>query len=232
MAILTPTKDKGATAKPVGLLYVEPELQMTDDDLSGFMAGSGLNGAFMADLMSGVLTHERCGVHLYRSVSGRTNNPVLGEKYEEFGRETERHVEILEALIAQAGGNPNYVSPNARAVEGTDAKVLESTFMLSGSVDLMTAEMAMLDAVFLAESIDHANWKLLGVITEQLPEGDLRAAFQAAVDEVEDQEDEHLTWAKTTKERLVMLEASNDIVMHAGAKAEELVSRVRSWFKS
>ena len=70
-----------------------------------------------------MLAHERCGTHLYRSVAGRTNNPVLQAQYEEFGDETERHVEILEELVTAAGGNPNYVSPAARATEGTDAKL-------------------------------------------------------------------------------------------------------------
>ena len=43
----------------------------------------------------------------------------------------------------------------------------------------------MLDAVFLAETIDHANWVTLGALTELLPDGALRRAFEAAVGEVE-----------------------------------------------
>src|SRR4051812_30533526 len=162
MTILFPTKDKGATTKPATMVYAEPTQLVTDDMLRDQLPDLGMNTAFVADILSAMLTHERCGRHLYRSVEGRTNNPVLQAKYREFGQETERHAEILEQLIAQMGGNPSYVSPAARAVEGMDSKLVESTFMLSGSVDLMTAEMAMLDAVFLAESADHANWKALG----------------------------------------------------------------------
>jgi rubrerythrin len=232
MATLTPTKDVGAAAQPLPTLYVDPQAQTSEELLSTFASGCGLNSVFLADQLSAMLTHERCGRHLYRSVAGRTNNPILQRKYEEFGAETERHVEILETLIAEAGGNPNYVSATARAVEGTDAKLLESTFLLAGSVDLMTAEMAMLDAVFLAESMDHANWKLLAQLIEKMSPGALRDAFQRAVDEVEQEEDEHLAWAATTKERLVMLEATDSVIALAGAKTEELVARVKNWLSS
>src|SRR5437868_5692978 len=99
MATLTPTKEKGATTKPLQMVYVEEPQQTTDEELDALFAGTGLNGAFIADVLSSMLTHERCGRHLYRAVEGRTNNPVLRAKYREFGRETERHVEILEQLI-------------------------------------------------------------------------------------------------------------------------------------
>jgi rubrerythrin len=208
MATLTPTKDRGATAQPAIALYIEPDRQVTPDMLEGLAPGSGLNAPFVADLMSAVITHERCGRHLYRSCEGRTTMPELREKYGAFGAETERHVEILEELITAMGGNPNYVSGQARATELTDALVQQSTFLGEGSVDPVTAEMAMLDAVFLAETVDHANWKTLARLTVALPEGDVRDAFQCAVDEVEQQEDEHLEWAKQTRERLVIVQAA------------------------
>jgi hypothetical protein len=158
MAVLTITKDRGGATKVSPALYAEATQQMTDETLAAFMPDSGMNGPFLADLMSGMLAHEQCGTHLYRSCEGRTNNPMLQRKYRELGAETERHVEILMGLIQAAGGHPGYVSPTARAVHGMDTKLVESTFALNGSLDLMTAEMAMLDAVFLAESMDHANW--------------------------------------------------------------------------
>ena len=231
MPVLTPTKDKGATTKPMPGVYVEAAQQTTDDMLATTMPEGGLNGPFVADLLSAMLTHERCGRHLYRSVEGRTNNPILKGKYREFGQETERHVEILEQLITQLNGNPNYVSPMARAVEGTDSKLLESTFMLAGSLDLVTAEMAMLDAVFLAESADHANWKTLSELVNSFPAGDLRDAFRTAVNEVEEQEDEHLEWASAMKSRMVKLQATSASKAKIGAVGEEFVARIKEWFK-
>jgi rubrerythrin len=230
MAVLTPTKDKGATTKPMPSVYAEAAQQTTDDMLATMVPEAGLNGPFIADLLSAMLTHERCGRHLYRSVEARSLNPVLKGKYREFGAETERHVEILEQLITQLGGNPNYVSPMARAVEGTDSNLLESTFMLAGSLDPMTAEMAMLDAVFLAESADHANWKTLSELVSSFPVGDVQDAFRAAVDVVEEQEDEHLEWASATKLRMVKLQATSARMAKIGAVGEEFVARIKEWF--
>jgi rubrerythrin len=176
-----------------------------------------------------MLTHERCGRHLYRSCEARTNNPVLQAKYREFGAETERHVEILEAVVTATGGNPSYVGPAARAVEATDSSLLQSTFMLRGSLDVVTAETVMLDAVLLAECMDHANWQLFTKLATRLPAGDLRDQFEAAGREVEPQEDEHLTWATTTKERLTMLQASDSAGSSIATKADEVIARVQNW---
>jgi rubrerythrin len=229
MTTLTPTKANGATAKAAELLYVDPAAETTDDALATQLSIDGLNTGFLADLLSGTLTHERCGTHLYRSVSARSHNPMLKRRYEEFGKETARHVEILEGLISSCGGNPNYVSPTARAVEGTNSKLLESSFMLSGSLDLMTQEMSMLDAVFLAESMDHANWHTLSDLTAKMPDSEAREVFRAAVDEVEAQEDEHLEWAKSTKARIVQMEAESSLATTVGLKTEEMIARIQSW---
>ena len=85
----------------------------------------------------------------------------------------------------------------------------ESTFLLAGSVDLMTQELVMLDAVLLAEAKDHANWSCLAGMVDDLPAGDVRDAFLAAVDEVEVQEDEHLRWAQDMRCRMISLQATS-----------------------
>jgi hypothetical protein len=228
MPILTPTKDTGGVTKALPGIYAEPDRFVTDETLAAAMPDTGLDNAFLADLLSAVLTHERCGRHLYRSCEGRTNNPVLQAKYREYGEETERHADLLEGLISGGGGNPSYLSPLARAVEGTDSNILESTFMLRGSLDLAAAEMALLDAVVLAESMDHANWQLMAKVAAQLPQGALRDQFDAAVAEVEPQEDEHLTWALATKERLTLLQLSA-ATASLTEKADGLMARVQNW---
>jgi len=230
MPVLTPTKERGAQTRGTATIYTEAAQRMTDKELAGLFPDGGLNAAFIADLMSAALTHERCGRHLYRTVAARSNNPMLVRKYREFGEETEHHAELLEGIITTAGGNPNYVSPMARVVQGMDTKLIESTYALSGGVDLMTAEMAMLHAVFLAESTDHVNWRLLRNVCEQLPDGPVHDELRAAVDTVEAEEDEHLAWATSTKERLVALQVSHPVIAGVTEKAEETVARIANWF--
>lgn len=229
MTVLTPTKETGGQAKVSPFLYGEAGRRVSDDQLSQQLSLDGINTPFVADLLSGFLAHERCGRHLYRSVAGRTNNPILKRKYEHFGQETERHVEILEQLVTVSGGNPSYVSPLARAVEASDSKLVESTFLGEGSLDPMTAEMAMLDAVFVAEAIDQANWQALQQICLQLPGGAVRDAFDAAVSEVLSQEDEHFGWAHDMRAKLTLLQTRSSAAAKAGEKMEEMMARVRGW---
>ena len=137
------------------------------------------------------------------TTAGRTRAPELRERYEEFGRETEHHVEVLEQLVADAGGNPNYVSPKARAVEAADAHILQTSFLLSGS-DPAVEEMAMLDAVFLAETIDQANWATLAELADVMPEQPARDALLAAIAEVEPEEEDHFRWARDARADLTL----------------------------
>lgn len=230
MSVLTPTYDTGARTKPSPVVYAPPRREMTDDMLVELLGGLGVNPAFVADIMSAALTHERCGRHLYRSVAGRTANPVLKAKYQHFGNETERHVEVLETLVIAMGGDPNYVSPAARATEAADARILESTFLLSGSVDLMAAEMTMLDAVLLAETIDHNNWRAMADLAGELPDGELRDQFAESVASVMADEENHLEWAAETRLKMIRLQASSSPLAAAGAKVEEMVAVIGGWF--
>jgi rubrerythrin len=229
MPTLTPTAPFGARSAPQEMTYVDPARQMPEAERQQFLDGTGLNGAFVADLLSDMLCHERCGAHLYRSVAARTNNPVLKRQYEHFGEETVEHVDILETLISQLGGDPMYVSPAARATEKADSSLVESTFMLAGSVDVMTQELVMLDAVMLAEAKDHANWSGLSQLVDTFPEGELRDHVRRAVEQVEPQEDDHLGWAQETRAKLIALQVKSSAMATVGAKAEEAVARVKDW---
>ena len=94
------TYDTGGRAQPVGALYVLPDRAITDAGATTALVDSGVDAAFVADLLSACLAHERCGVHLYRSVAGRTTDPTLRAQYEHFGEET---VLILQGRCEDGG---------------------------------------------------------------------------------------------------------------------------------
>jgi hypothetical protein len=212
------------------MTVVDPARALGPEEKAEFLAGTGLNGPFVADLLSDMLAHERCGAQLYRSVVLRTNNPVLEERYRHFGEETVEHVEILEHLITELGGDPAYVSPAARATEKAGTALLESTFLFGGSVDLFTQEQVMLDAVLLAEAKDHANWSCLAGMVEDLPTGDVRTALETATDEVEVQEDEHLRWAQDTRCRMLSLQATSDPTSSLSMQTGEIIAHIKNLF--
>jgi rubrerythrin len=222
MATFTVTHDTGGTAKPVGLLYVPPERQVLDAGAGTALEETGLAAGFLADLLSACLAHERCGVHLYRSVANRTTREDLRVRYDELRAETERHVEILERLVADGGGDPQYVSPAARATEKAGAGLVETTFLLGGSIDPATQEAVMLEAVMLAEAKDHGNWELLATLTEEMADGPVKERFRAATAEVLAQEEEHYGWASVTRNELLFSMATGGRAMPAPPMSADL----------
>jgi rubrerythrin len=207
--------------------FSAPECAMPPEQLDQFLTDTGLNGRFIADLLSSFLAHEQCGYHLYRTAISLTNNPMLKGKYEEFCSETEEHIRIFEELIAACGGQPGYVSPTARLVEATDTKIHEAAILLPDGADEATLDLLMLEAVVLAETKCHADWTLVQKLTQEMPDGAARRAFQQAVDQVEEQEDEHIRWARDTWEKLIMTQAKSSVAQKGMAMAEKAVARVK-----
>jgi hypothetical protein len=127
--------------------------------------------------------------------------------------------------VASLGGNPGYVSPAARATEKAGSGLVEATFLLGGSLDLVTREQVMLEAVFLAEAKDQANWEGLARLAQAMQPGPEQESVTAATDRVKAQEDEHLLWAKETRADLVSLQAGG-AVSKAGATPRELIEQI------
>ena len=152
--------------------------------------------AALFDKLSEFLMVEQGGLELYRVAAARSTTPKIRARYEEFGRQTAQHREVLITLIEQLGGDPDYVSPTARLAQYKGAKLIDSGMQVDG---LSAAEIELndLENVLLAETKDHANWHLLEQLAEQTS-GATKRALQTAVAQVEEQEDEHLDWARET----------------------------------
>jgi hypothetical protein len=204
------TAATGGRTMPISMTITEPERAVTPDELEATMLqGSDRNVVFIAGTLSAFLAHERAGLTLYRVAAELSENPMLVTKYEEFGRETAEHIGIYEALVSRLGGDPAYVSPAARMTEQMGAKLLEAPISLAGSVDLVTLEASILEAVVIAEHKCHDNWTLLARMGEELTEDPVRGFIRDAVAQVEPQEDEHVRWATETWFDLAMMNAEH-----------------------
>lgn len=230
MTTLTPTFADGATTLPMLMTVPDPRREVSEQQLDEFLADSGMNGSFLAGFLSQTLAHERCGVHLARSLTERTHNPVLKAKYKAFAGKGLTHVEVLEQAVTDMGGDPNYVAPIARAVEGADDAALYATFKLAGSLDLMTREAVMLDTFLLASTRSHENWSTLQDLVAKLPEGVQRDTLHTAVESCEDDKDDQLAWAKDMRKKMIEAQATGKATATVGAKAEEAIATVKGWF--
>jgi len=228
MTVITPTKDLGATGTPTEMTIVPPDRVMSEQSLGQFAAGAPYNRPFLADLLSSFLAHEQCGVHLYRTVAAATQNPVLEGRYRKFLEQTEDHVRILQELITELGGSPHYVSPSARLVHAVNTGMLQGVVLAAGSGDLLQREMAMLEAVILAETKDHADWTLLATLANDLPDGPEKEAMRRAVARVEPEEDEHVAWSKDMWTRMATLQVKSTTMMKLADMTERALATVRN----
>ena len=227
MPITSPMFHTGASTKPLPTITITPGREMPVETLQGAPLLEGMNAMFVLDVLSDMAAHDRCGFHLYRSLAGRSSNPILQRQYAAYAEEAEKNIGVTEQLIVDLGGDPGYVSPSARAAEKMDSALLESTFLLEGSVDIMTQELVMLDAVLLAAARADAAWSGLRDLMPSFPEGPARDAVQKAVDQVDPAEP--LEWARSTRTKLIGLQAKSSMATAIAATAEDLMARVKSW---
>lgn len=162
----------------------------------------------LLDMLSEFLMVEQGGLQLYRTALGRCSNQELSERYTHFMAETAHHRAVLTELIVELGADPSYVSPTARLAQFKASKLLESAVVVDG-LSQPEIELSDLENVLLAETKDHADWSLLARMASQADEsgldpGTLQAALSRAVAQVEQQEDEHLAWARETHARLAL----------------------------
>jgi len=222
---LTTTYDTGGVAKASPEVTVPPDRARPTEAFAAFAGGQD-NAPFLADFVSAVLTHAQCGRHLFRSVAGRTQNPMLKRRYEKFAEQAERTIVRLQELITELGGEPGYVSPSARATEKLDQGALEATFILDGSLDILTRELAMLDAVVLAFTVDNSNWELLTEIGGEL-DGPAGEAISQVVRVVQPDVAANTAWAMQTRKRIVLMQAKHPVMAGVQATAEAALD----WFK-
>jgi rubrerythrin len=151
----------------------------------------------LLDLLSEFLMVEQGGLELYRVAAARCTDAALTQRYAAFGEETARHREILVRLIERLGADPAYVSPTARLAQAK-ASALVQTALAAGGLSQPELEAADLESILLAETKDHADWRLLQQLAAQADDPTVRAALEELVPQVEAEEDEHLSWARDT----------------------------------
>jgi rubrerythrin len=222
------THQTGGRTMPISMTVCQSHHAMTETELNdAILPGSGLNVPFIAGTMSAFVAHERAGAALYRVAAEQSQNPALVARYEEFGRETAEHIDIYENLIRELGGDPQYVSPAARMTEQLGSKLLEGPVLLAGSVDVVSFETALLEAVVIAEHKCRDNWQLLGRLAEVLPEGAARRAVVDAVATVRSQEDEHVAWASNMWFELALTNARHPVASKTMGAVEGVLSKVK-----
>jgi rubrerythrin len=141
------------------------------------------------------LEHERGGVKIYETALKCVQNEDLKEEWEKYHQETERHVQILQDVCSQMQLDAEEQSPGRKIVADMGQSLVAAMEAALGAGDPKQAEIVACECVVLAEEKDHSNWQLIDEVAKKMT-GAEGKALKEAVNEVEDQEDEHYYHSK------------------------------------
>ena len=147
------------------------------------------------ELLLQSLEHELGGVLIYQTALECARNEDLVKEWREYLDQTQHHVEVLTGACVDLGLDPDEMTPGRKVVQHNGKGLVVAMKMALAASDPAAAEPVACECVVLAETKDHFDWQLIGECAKAIG-GDIGAALQAAYDEVEDEEDEHLYHTK------------------------------------
>lgn len=154
-----------------------------------------MNDTQLQELLYQALETEIGGQDVYRTAISCALNDDLREEWEKYLEETTRHEEILRNLFAELGLDPEQETPGRQVVRHIGESLVAAMELAKANAPAEAAELVAGECVVHAETKDHLNWSLMQFAAEKASK-DTKAALTAAIEAVEDQEDEHLYHSK------------------------------------
>jgi rubrerythrin len=150
-----------------------------------------MNEEPMQELLYQALQSELGGVEVYRTALRCVQNEDLKEEWEEYLEHTEKHVEIVREVFTKLGLDPEAETPGRAVVRHIGESLVKAMEMALESGPPEAAELVAAECVVHAETKDHLDWELMGMLAGKA-KGEIGQALREAHKQVEDQEDEHL----------------------------------------
>jgi rubrerythrin len=155
------------------------------------MATRDIDQKQLHELLYQALETELGGVQVYETALECAINEDLRKEWQEYLRETRHHVQVVTRLVEGLGLDPTTETPGRAIVRHLGESLVMAMRMALEAGDRTAAQCVATECVVLAETKDHANWEMIGVVAEKgRHEG--AALLKQAHDEVEKQEDHHL----------------------------------------
>jgi len=143
------------------------------------------------DLLYQALETEQGGTKVYEAALRCALNKDLREEWERYLEETRNHEQIVLRVFEQVGLDPATETPGRQVVRHKGESLVKAMEMALTAGNPDAAELVAAECVVEAETKDHQNWELIGLVAKKL-KGDRAKALEEAHEEVEDQEDQHL----------------------------------------
>jgi len=147
------------------------------------------------ELLYQALETEVGGVQVYTKALECVVNEELKEEWEKYLDQTRVHVKIVQDLMEELGLDPEEETPGRQVVRHHGESFIKAMDMALEAGNPNAAQLVAAECVVLAETKDHLNWELIGESANKAS-SDVAAVLQAAYEQVEEEEDEHVYHTK------------------------------------
>ena len=150
-----------------------------------------MNEEQIHELLYQALEVEKGGVQIYQTALRCALNEDLKEEWEKYLEHTQNHMRILNEVFETLDLDPQTESPGRAVVRHIGESLVKAMEMALEDGEPEAAEVTAAECVVLAETKDHLDWELIGMLAGKA-RGEMGQALKEAYKQVEDQEDEHL----------------------------------------
>ena len=142
-------------------------------------------------LLYEALETEMGGVEVYKTAIRCAINSDLKKEWEEYLEQTKNHVQIVHGIFDKLKLDPEKETSGRKVVRHIGQSLVKAMEMALGAGNPEAAQLVATECVVEAETKDHLNWELLALFAEKV-KGPESKVIQEAVEQVEEEEDEHL----------------------------------------
>lgn len=143
------------------------------------------------DLLYQALETEIGGVNVYTAALTCATNDDLAKEWQSYLDETTTHRQVLLTVFEELGLDPDKPVPSREVVKHHGDSLVAAISLAKSQGDPDAAQVAAAECVVLAETKDHQNWELIGLVAEKL-KGKEAKILKKAHEAVEKDEDHHL----------------------------------------
>lgn len=147
------------------------------------------------DLLYQALETELGGELVYKAALECAVNDNLREEWQGYLDETKTHQRVLLTVFEELNLDPNAAVPSRAVVKHHGESLVVAIELAKSQGNPEAAQLVAAECVVLAETKDHQNWELIGLVAEKLS-GPQAKVLQRAYDAVEKDEDHHLYHTK------------------------------------
>ncbi len=145
----------------------------------------------VSELLYQALQTEQEGSRVYETALRCAVNDDLKEQWARYLSQTREHEQTLLGVFETMGLDPGTRTTGREVVRQIGDSLVQAMEKALAGGPSSAAQLVACECVVHAETKDHLNWELLGMVADRL-KGDEATTLKKAYDQIEDQEDEHL----------------------------------------